>query len=173
MDQIIYIAGQALSILAMILGFISFQMKSAKGILVFQILASLAFSAHYFLIGAMTAMALNFLGAIKCFFFYLRAKKGSKNLAIPIFFTVLVVVTSLLTWDGWISSIIMVALVINSIALALSNPQVTRACMYIKSPMCLVYNLLVGSVGGVIYECSVLVSSTIGILRNRKTGKES
>ena len=54
--------GQALGILAVILGFVSFQMKTPKGILIFQILASAVFAIHYLLIGAITAMALNLNG---------------------------------------------------------------------------------------------------------------
>ena len=49
------IIGQGLSLVAVVTGFISYQMKSAKGILLFQIITALIFSAHYLLIGAMTA----------------------------------------------------------------------------------------------------------------------
>ena len=56
--------GQALSLVAVALGVVSFQMRSAKGILFFQILTALVFSAHYFMIGAMTAMGLNLVAAI-------------------------------------------------------------------------------------------------------------
>ena len=40
------IIGQALSIVAVITGFLSFQMKSARGLLAFQIATALVFSAH-------------------------------------------------------------------------------------------------------------------------------
>lgn len=79
MKATLYIVGQALSIVAVILGFISFQMKSAKGVLAFQVITGFVFAAHYFLIGAMTATALNFLGGIKGVFFYLRNKRGGKE----------------------------------------------------------------------------------------------
>lgn len=162
------IIGQLLGIAAVVTGFISFQMKTPKGILVFQLIASVIFSAHYLCIAAYTASALNLLGAVKCLVFYLREKRGSKSIVSPLIFSVLVVVTSLMTWEGWYSALIMVALVVNTFSLAMGNAQKTRWCMFIKSPLCLVYNILVTSGGGIIYECAVLVSSTIGILRNRR-----
>ena len=162
------IIGQLLGIAAVVFGFISYQMKTSRGILILQLTTALIFSAHYFFIGALTAMALNLLGAIKCAFYFFRDKRGSKSIVEPIFFTVLVIVTSLLTWDGWHSLFIMSGLVVDTISLALSNPQKTRLCMFLKSPLCLIYNIIVLSGGGVIYECGVLLSSTIGIIKNRR-----
>lgn len=164
--------GQALGIVAVILGFISFQMKTPKGILIFQVSTALVFSAHYLLIGALTAMALNLLAAVKCVVYLFRDKRGSKSLIEPIIFTVLTIITSILTWDSWYSALIMTGLVVNSISLALPNANHTRMCMFIKSPLCLAYNLLVKSGGGVIYECAVLVSSLIGIITNCKSKNE-
>ncbi len=42
--------GQALSLVAVLTGYISYQMKKTTGILFFQILTAFFFSAHYFLI---------------------------------------------------------------------------------------------------------------------------
>lgn len=167
--EIEMIVGQALSIVAVVLGFISFQMKSAKGILVFQTVTALTFSAHYFLIGAMTASALNFVAAVKCVAYYVRNKRNSQSLVLPIFFTVLVFVTSLLTWDGWYSIFIMTGLLVNSVGLALPNPQTIRKLTLIKSPLCLAYNCLVLSSGGILYEAAVFVSAILGLLRAKRT----
>ena len=58
--------GQFLGVVAVIFGFISFQMKTPRGILSLQLATALVFAAHYFFIGALTATALNLLGAVKC-----------------------------------------------------------------------------------------------------------
>lgn len=159
--------GQGLSVVAVITGFISYQMKTAKGILFFQIITALIFSAHYFLIGAMTAMALNLVAAIKCVCYYIRNSRQSNGLFVPFFFTVLVLVTSVLTWDGWYSAFIMTGLSVHAISLSLSKPQTIRKLTLIKSPLCLVYNTCVLSVGGIIFEMSSLISAIIGIIKNR------
>ena len=171
MGDTLYIVGQALSIVAVILGFICFRMKNAKGVLAFQIIIAFVFAAHYFLIGAMTAVALNFLGGIKAVFFYLRNKRGWKGLWMPVVFTAMTVMTSLLTWGGWASSLLMTGLVVNCISMSFSDANKMRWAMLIKSPLCLLYNALVFSTGGIIYECAVLTSSVLGLLRERKAEK--
>lgn len=160
--------GQALSLVAVALGVVSFQMRSAKGILFFQILTALVFSGHYFMIGAMTAMGLNLVAAIKCICYYARNKRGGKGLFVPIFFTALVVVTSILTWDGWYSVFIMTGLVVNSIGFALPDPQKIRKLVFLKAPLCLIYNLCVLSTGGIIYEGATFVSAVIGAWKHSK-----
>ena len=162
-----YIIGQVLGIVAVILGFISFQMKSPGRILLFQVITAFVFSVHYFLIGAYTAVALNLMASAQCVFYYFRDKRGSRSLAEPVIFTVLVIVAGILTWEGWYSVFIMSGLVVNSVSLAFSDAQKIRIAMFIKSPLCLLYNIFVLSGGGIIYECAVLVSSVIGILRNK------
>jgi len=170
-EETLYILGQALGALAVVLGFVSFQMKTSAGILSFQIAAALVFAVHYLLIDAWSAMALNLLACVQCVFYYLRDKRGSKSLVEPIVFTVLIVVTGALSWEDWYSAFIVLGLAINSISLALNDAQRTRWCMFVKSPLCLVYNALVMSGGGIVYECAVLLSSVIGTVRQYKTTK--
>ncbi len=162
------VIGQILSIFAVGTGFLAYQMKSAGKILIFHIATALLFSAHYLLIGAPTAAALNFVGAVKCLTYYFRNKKGSKSLVFPIFFTVLVAVTSVLTWNGWYSSLIMAGLLVNSVGLAFNDPQIMRASTLIKSPLCLAYNIIVLSTGGIVFECATLFSAVLGLIRHRK-----
>ena len=166
-EEALYVFGQALGILAVVFGFISFQMRSSGGILFLQIITALTFSLHYLFIGAMTAMALNLIAAIKCACYYLRDKRGGKSPLLPIIFTSLVVMTSVLTWEGWFSILIMLGLVVNSVSLALDNARIIKLSVYIKSPLCLAYNAIVASGGGVIYECAVLISSTVSLLREK------
>ena len=170
--EIMYIIGQALGIIAVILGFFSYQMKTAAKLLMFEIIVAFVFSAHYLLIGAPTAMALNILSAVQCIFYYVRNKRKSKSMVIPIIFTVLVVATGILTWEGWYSIFIVLGLAVYSLAIAMPDAQMIRIAMFIKNPLCLAYNALVFSVGGIVYECTVLVSSIIGLIRNHKKTNE-
>lgn len=165
------IIGQILSFVAVATGFISFQMKSAKGVLIFQIVTAFIFSAHYFLIGAVTAAGLNLVGAIKCVCYYIRNKRQSKSPCLPILFTALMIITSILTWDDWYSIFIMIGVVINSISFALSNVQTIRKLNLIKSPLCLIYNICVLSTGGIIFESASMVSSIIGLVRDSRKPK--
>lgn len=167
MTSTLYIIGQILGIAAVILGSVSMQMKSPGKILFLQIINAFIFSAHYLLIGAYTAISLNLLAGIQCIFYYFRDKRQSKSLIEPIVFTTLMIVVSILTWEDWYSVFIMVGLAINSASLAFPDAQMIRISMFLKSPACLLYNIFVLSGGGIIYECAVLISAVIGLIRNR------
>ncbi|MBQ7822408.1 MAG: YgjV family protein [Clostridia bacterium] len=167
-EDILYYIGQLLGIVAVILGFVSFQMKTPKGIIAFQIITAFVFSAHYLLIGAITAMVLNLLAALNCVLYYFREKRQSNSLVEPVLYISLIIVSSILTWEGLHTLWLMLGLIAAAISLSLSDPQKTRAVMLIKSPLCLLYNAIVFSVGGIIYECAVFASSVIGLIRNRK-----
>ena len=78
------------------------------------------------------------------------------------------IVTGILTWEGWHSLILTAGLTVLSLSLALLDAQGTRYAMLIKSPLCLFYNVIAHSLGGIVYECAVLVSSVIAICTNRK-----
>lgn len=163
-----YVIGQCFSGFAVLVAFISFQQKTAGRILLCEILSASLFTAHYLLIGAPTAAALNVLGVLQCIVYFVRDKRGSKSKFWPFVFTALMVAVGILTWEGWHSAFIVFGLAVYSVSISLPNPQTIRYAMFLKSPACLVYNVCAGSIGGTAYECAVLISSLIGTVRNRK-----
>ena len=174
-DTPIEVVGQTFSIIAVILGFICFQMKSARAILIFQVIIALTFSVHYILIGEYAAAPVNAIAAVQSLCYYFRNKKGSKSLFMPIFFAVIMVVVNALSWvilgGGWYTVFLLLGVTVGAVSLSFSSDQNIRYAMLIKAPLCLVYNAISGSVGGVIYESSVLISSIVGILKNLKEKK--
>jgi len=165
--------GQILSIIAVVTGFVALQMKSPRGILFFLLVTSLLFTFHYLLIGATDAVLVNLVATIMCVVYSIRDRRGSRGMTVPIIFAVLIVLSSLLSWEGWQSVFLMAGLAINAISISLPNPQTTRKLNFIKSPLCLTYNVLVFSVGGIIFEASILASSVIGLIRHRNKSDSS
>ena len=166
------ILGQILGIVVVILGFVCFQMKTPKGILIFQIIIALVFALHYICIGAIEAAPVNIIAAIQSLCYYFRNKKGSKSLFMPIFFAVLMIVVNLLSWilakGDWYTAFLMAGITVMAISLSFSSAQNIRYAMLVKAPLCLVYNLFAFSIGGVVYESAVLVSSILGVLKYQK-----
>ena len=113
-------------------------------------------------------MALNLLAALNCVLYYFREKRGSKSIVEPIIYITLIIVASIFTWEGAHTLLLTLGLIAAAVSLSLSDPQKTRGVMLIKSPLCFAYNVIVFSVGGMIYECAVMLSSIIGLVRNRK-----
>ena len=168
MPDLNFIIGQILGGIAVILGFISFQQKTQRGIIIYQIVTALVFAGNYFLIGAPTGAALNLLGLINCVVCYIRNKRNITNPVWPIVFSVIIIIASILTWENIYSIFITIGLVILNLSFAFKNPQSTRKVSLVKSPLCIIYNAAVMSVGGVVFECAVLISSIIGLIKNRE-----
>ncbi|MBE7035410.1 MAG: YgjV family protein [Ruminococcaceae bacterium] len=165
--DLFYIIGQLFGVIAVVLGFIAFQRKTQLGIILFQCATALVFSAHYFLISAPTAVALNVLSAMICVFFAFRDKLKGKSKVEVIVSSLLIILAGALTWENAYSVFLIAGLMINVISLSFSNPQNTRRAMLLKSPLCIAYNLAVTSIGGVVFESAVLTSAIIGLIKNK------
>ncbi|MBR2043242.1 MAG: YgjV family protein [Clostridia bacterium] len=168
MEQILYYIGQGLGIVAVILGFVNYQVKTREQVLYVHIATTVCFTLHYMLIGAYSGMAMNFVGIIRNVVFYFAGKNGKINKAWPISFAVIMGVMGLLAWESWYSVLAVVGLVINSYAMSFNKPNNIRKSILITSPLVLAYDVLVSSVGGAIYEGIVIISSVIGLLRYGK-----
>lgn len=160
--------GQFMGIVAVILGFISFQMRTQKQLLVVQIITTIAFCLHYGFIGALSGMAMNALGIVRNIAYYHKDKKLFSGWKCPIFFGVLMAIVGVMSWQGWYSIFVLLGLIINTVCLSFSNPQNIRKSILVSSPLVLIYDLFVFAVGGTIYETVVIISSVIGIIRYGK-----
>ena len=79
--------------------------------------------------------------------------------------------SGVVSWQGYASLFVIVGLVINTLCLSLTDPQKIRKSILVTSPLVLIYNALVFSVGGMVYESVCIVSSVVGMVRYRKEKK--
>ena len=169
MEQIIYIIGQILGIVAIAMGFISYQTRTQKGLLLMQFATCAVFCLHYLMIGAFTATAMNSIGVVRNAVYYFREKKGSTNKLLPIIFAVIMAIVGIITWEAWYSVFVFAGLIINTLCLAFRDPQNVRRSILVSSPLVIAYDVFVLSIGGVVYESVVIVSSIIGIVRHSES----
>lgn len=163
-----WVIGQGFGILAMILGFFSFQMKTPRKILFVHGAVSLTFCIHYFLIGAYSGMAMNFVNIARNFFYDRRTQKGSKSQTLPIIFVAIQAAMCALTWEAWYSVFVLLGIGVNTYCMSFSNAQRIRVSVLISSPLVLIYDVFAGSVGGIICETLAVSSALIGICKSRK-----
>ena len=166
---ILWIIGQGFGIVAIILGFLSYQVKTQRQIIFMQSLVAAVFCIHYGLIGAYSALAMNAVNIVRNIVYDYRVKKGIKSKLIPIIFVVMQVVMCALTWEAWYSVFVLIGIGINTYAMSLYNSQHVRKSILISSPLVLTYDILAGSVGGSIYESVVMISAAVGIIRHRRS----
>ena len=70
----IFVTGQILGIVAIGLGFLSYQMKTPGQIALVQALTAFVFVIHYLMLGAITGMAMNIVCFIRGIVYYFRNK---------------------------------------------------------------------------------------------------
>ena len=167
-NNIVYIIGQALGIVAIGLGFLSYQLKTREGLVFAQFATAVCFVLHYLMIGAYSCMALNIISVIRNFTYFQLGKKGSVAKGWAIAFSIVMGVMGVLSWQNWYSIFVVLGLIINSYCMSFSNPQNIRKSILVTSPLVLIYDVLVLSVGGAVYETIAIVSAVIGIVRTHK-----
>ena len=167
-NNIVYIIGQGLGVVAIALGFLSYQLKTREALVFAQFATAVCFVLHYLMIGAYSGMALNIIAVIRNFIYFRLGKKGPVAKGWAIAFSVIMGIMGVLSWQNWYSIFVVLGLIINSYCMSFSNPQNIRKSILVTSPLVLIYDVLVFSFGGAVYETIAIVSAVIGIIRTRK-----
>ena len=163
-----WMIGQAFGIVAIILGFITYQLHTQRQILFMQSAVAIVFCVHYFLIGAYSGMAMNAVNIVRNIAYDYRMKKCSDSRLIPITFVLIQTVMCIFTWEAWYSVFVLLGIGMNTYCMSFSNPQNVRKSILVTSPLVLTYDIFARSVGGSVYESVALISAFVGILRKRK-----
>lgn len=161
--------GQFFGALAVLCGFLSYQTKDAKKLLIFQILTCAVFCVHYLLLGAMPAFWLNAVGTIRNITYFKKEKLGKWAKIMPFIFAFVMALLGIASWHGWYSIFIVAGLIINTLCLNLKKAQSIRWSILVTSPMVFTYDVFVMAIGGMIYEAVAIISAVIGIIRYKKT----
>lgn len=159
------IIGQIIGFIAMGIIVISYQQKSHKNILTFQMVSGLLFTVHYILLGAYTGAIMNLLGAFRSLVYANRGKKWASSIIWPTVFSIGFVVSGIMTWDNVFSVFPLIAMLMSSIVLWIEQPKINRIFSLPTSTCWLIYNIKTLSYPGIITEIFVLTSIIIGIIR--------
>ena len=171
--DIAMLVGQALGVIAVILGFITYQMKSPKLLLIINMITCGVFCLHYLLIGAISGFVMNGMCMIRNVVYTNRDKKIFSSPLWPFIFAAVMLVAGLVTWQDWSSVLMVSALVINTLALSMKNAQHIRFSLLITCPLVLLYDVLLHSYGGIAFEAMSIVSAIIGIIRFRNVDQKA
>ena len=184
--------GQAFSILAVIISFISYQMKTSRGILIALTLATTMSCIAYAVLGRDGGLWLNIVCIVRNICYYFKDKKILSSKLVPVVLAIIMGVMGALSWEEYYSIFFVVGLVLNTLAMGYFGPQNLRKSILLTSSLILIYNIgpILGiffagelfsgsaeaveqigkiSVGGVINESVSIASSAIGLVRYRKT----
>ena len=114
----VFIIAQILGVGAMIFSVLSLHGSTKKKVLIVQSVAAGLFCVQYVLLGAYTGAAMNGLQIVRNFVFHNKDKGKSGGEIWTYVFIGLNVVAGILTWQGWISLLFIVGIIINKIAMS-------------------------------------------------------
>ena len=162
------IIGQALGYVAMALFALSYQIKKNLPLMVVQTVGTLCFCISYLFLGRMDGFALNIICVIRNVSFCILKPQTRLSYTVTGLLMTAMAVVSVFAWEGPLSLLISLPLIINTFFLSLGKPQVLRKSVVFTSTGLLLYNVFVKSPGGILSEGISIVSSIIGIIRYRK-----
>ena len=164
-----YILGQILSIIAMVIMVISFQMKSNKLLFILQIISCIGFATSYLLLGFIDACFLNILALLRCVLFLIKRLKG--NVIVLILLELSFIVCTIFTYQSVFSIVILIAQMVGTFSMWTGNGKIIRYLnLFITSPGWLINNIYAFSIGGIICESFNIISILVALFRYRKTG---
>lgn len=173
---------QAIGIVAMSFGILSYLNKNQRGIMVFQLLATTFFSIHFWMLGAITGCLLNILGVARAAVYAQRSTR--KWAAHPVWiyiFSAAALVIYLLSFTVFDKEVTfrllvlellpVIATAVTSVAYRMPGGAQVRVLSLFSSPLWLIYNACNGSIGGVISDSLSIISIFAGMFKHDRKKK--
>jgi hypothetical protein len=165
---------QSIGFIGLFFNVISFQQKKRDGILLLMLVGQAAFLIHFILLGAWTAVGMNFVGVARTLVFRLRDQKNWAEWKYwPIIFMFLFLIAGLLAQESWLGALPVVAMFIDTMGLWMKDARKLRLISLFPHPLWFVYNLIKGSWAGVICEIFVFLSIIIAVIRYDLKGADA
>lgn len=167
---------QVISIIAMCFNIFSYQQKSSKAVIAFQLCGGALFAVHFFMKGAIVGAIMNCIAVVRAVLFVNKEKARANHIGWLIGFILLYILVYILTFTLFTTpftltnAIIEILPIIGMTALTvgfrMQGAGAIRVSGLVSSPCWLVYNIVNFSLGGIICEAISLFSIGIGFLRH-------
>ena len=183
----IEIIAQIMGIFGMIFISSSYQMKSQRRLIIFQLFGAGFFFVNFLLLGIaagvlLTGAVMNLLGVARSFVFSNRKKFHAENPAWLIVFVSLYIIAYILVFTVFgtkptfknfaVELLPVIGMTSTTFAFFSKKSGVSRKLGLINSPAWLVYDIINFSIGGIITEVLSLTSIVIGMMRHDRKGKD-
>ena len=156
---------QAIGFIPSFISILSIQLKDRKKLILLQLSSGIMWVTHYFLLGAYTAVLTNFIGIFRSILAYYNDKRWARSILWLLLIILLSILSSFLTWAGWISILPSISLICTATGLWVHNLTITRILFLISSPCLLIYDIKTGSWGCTIIEIIAFISFVFAIIR--------
>ena len=166
-----YIISQILTIIMYILLAITYQLKNRKLILILSISSQVLQGIAYLLLNAYTALAMCIVAVIRDTYSIIdenkngiKDKKTKKDIVFFIILNLLIIISTILTWDGGYSLLSSIATIIFTYSIWQNNVKIYKVLGIPVGVLWIVYNFVYKSIFGVILEIFLLIASIRGVV---------
>ena len=166
---------QAIGIIAMAFNILSYQQRTPKRVITFQLFGSALFAMNYLLLGAPVGMCMNLIGILRATVYSNREKFRADRMAWLLLFVSLFVTSYVLSFtvfgmpftlrNAILELLPVIGMTATTISFRLQNAATIRKFGLISFPCWVTYNAASGSIGGVICELFSICSIVIGLIR--------
>lgn len=156
---------QSIGFVALILCILSYQSNRYRTLMGMRAASEFVFGIHFLLLGVTSGAALQAVGGIRNLIFIKFENVKKKMKFAIVVFCIFFTVTGILTWEGLISLIPIIAKNVSTVAFAMSNTRTIRIMEFPTYILWLVYNIACNSIAGIINASFSLVSIAIAIVR--------
>ncbi len=169
------IIAQVIGIFAMTCNILSYQQKTQKGVLFFQLAGGVLFSINFFMLGATMGGLLNAIAVIRAIVFIFKDKLRTDHIAWFIGFLAVFATCYALTFTVFdkaptienllIELLPVIGMVALTVAFRKKDAKSVRLLGLISSPAWLIYNIIALSIGAIICEAISIISIIVGMIR--------
>lgn len=161
---------QIIGIVAMFINILSFQCKKNHNLFVMIGIGSLLFSVNFLMLGAYVSAIYNIISIIRS---SLALNKRFFTKKYFYLLCILYVVGTVFAYDNPWSVVLFVAQIVQTYTMWFKDGSVIRKSQFwFVSPVWVVNNIIVFSIGGILCEVFMMSSVIISFLRFKKTGFE-
>lgn len=181
MGNAVYYIGQGIGIIGLISNVLSFQQKTQKRIVLFQLVGSFMFTVHFFMLGAYVGSLLNFIGIFRALVFANKDKSWAQNKIWLCLFLIAFAAAGILTLDGdidiftwnvsfksistYISMLPIIGMSFTTVAFWITDASTVRKLSFPNSPCWLIYNFYNRSWAGAATEMIIMTSIIVAMIR--------
>lgn len=177
-EQIYYVTAQAIGILACVVALLSYQCKTQKRIMLFQVGSQFLFSVNLLMLGMISGMMLNILGLVRALIYTQRNERkwAASRVWVYVFIPLIIasgIISATVFKEGWVAFLPVGGMIITTFAGRCKEASKVRLLTLFNSPFWFIYNVIGGSIGPIITEIAGSASIIIGMIRLDRKGKSS
>jgi len=159
-------------IAVILLGFVAFQLRKRKNILMCMFAANSTFCMHYLLNPSLMGVLINVVDGLRNLLYAQRdTHKILRKMIWPYVFSVAVAVVGVVAWNGPITLLFIAGNIVNCFGMRCRSTTNIRKSVLVSSSVLAVYEFIAGTIIGGCYELVLIASAIMGLVKYRHSSK--